>query len=403
MNLSNVLVLFSGIFTGSILTHALSTEEFGAIKYVLWVVAFGTQFMEFGVFTAGAKVLAETTKEKLQLYKSELIKYLFWMYLISGVLLSNIALLFDWSVLQLGNLSVFLLFMVYSIVFFEFPVLYIFKGSNDVKGITYYKMIKPASNLILLGVAVLVSYPISVHFVLMIYAIGFLSSLIFVLVREVKSSIFKLDKKIIYLIKDEVKNYGFKAFLGRVIGQGVSQLDTFFIKRYLNFSGVGIYQLGMSVIVYPIQAVFMNFGFLMFRRIHTFSKKKFLKVLGLTYFLTAILMLLVYFALPKIFGLLFGEDFMEVLDYLGWFLISTFFVSNNQLLYSYMGVKGMGQSIFNNSVISVLINMLGNLFLIKYYGILGAILASTFTLTFSHLYCLKEVIKDLYFRENNPQ
>ena len=170
------------------------------------------------------------------------------------------------------------------------------------------------------------------------------------------------------------KEYGFHLYLGQIADQSTYQLDRIFITYFVNTTQLGFYSLAMTITA-PMVGLSSALSMSLFKGFVDMEKIP-KKVIYYNF-----LWLAACVAGLTIFGkfiviLLFTEKFLPTAPLILPLALASFFQGMYQPYGMFFESKGKGKWIRNNSYITSLINLVGNIILIPTFGAYGAAIAS---------------------------
>jgi len=401
-----------------LLARNLTIEEYGLFYAVFAFVNVVASFRGFGVGQALIKYIPEyKLKAKYSLIKKGVLYY-FFLQLISFIIILGVVFLFAdklavdyFKDLNSTNL-LFLLALSSVFVIFEsvFHVLFLgYKKSGHYAFTTFFQML----------------LVVIVTFVLLRFEVGYLSPAYGYLIASIISGItyYFLFRKISPKFFEAKCSFDFKFFkkltlfglpltASAIIGSSIGQLDVLIITYFVDLKEVALYSVALpismllrqfaksiSLIIIPVSSeMYYQNKELLIEGVKNIHKYVLLMI-------TPIALIMAIFA-PLIISMFFGDEYLGATWALRILAVSAIFYSiahiNSNLLLG-VGRPGLNAKIM---VGISLIALVLDLFLIPFYGIIGAALGvfiASFTMFFISLIYLKKNINyvvpiGLFFR-----
>jgi len=390
---SQILALILGAFISVINTRALGPEGYGILSFFLSITSFTVLFFRFGFFSSSGLLIAQTKDE---LKERELIGASVVIGLFIGLLYSTFIYLFSFFVDEIFHTDVSWIFRWTAFMLIAFPLTMLIpqigRGTNKIEKLSLYNIFPKI--IYLLGALVLLKI-IQVkpfHFILLnIFATTMGVLVVIGLFRPV----FRNMKENLKNIWNVNKEYGFHLYLGQIADQSTYQLDRIFISYFVDTTQLGFYTLAMAITT-PMVGLSRALSMSLFKKFVDMERipKKVIWynflwlascVIGLTIFGKFIVVLL------------FTEKFLPVVPLIFPLALASFFQGMYQPYGMFFESKGKGKWIRNNSYITSLMNLVGNIILIPTYGAYGAAIASalskmTHYVVYIYLYHIRELV-----------
>lgn len=270
---------------------------------------------------------------------------------------------------------------------------YILLGQNRIKEFNFTNIIFSFLYLILIVIVFILNG--NLFGVMISWTATYLISAIITLTFVYKSNPFKLQFNV-ELFKKSM-NYGIKGYLSNVITFFIYRIDMYLISFILlDYASVGYYSVavGLAESLWYLPGVV---GTLIFARTPGLSDEennKFTpKVCRNTLFITIILAVILFLTSRYIILILYGPQYLPVLEPL-WVLIPGIVIlSINKVLAN--EITGRGNPIIATyvSIITLIINVILNLIFIPFLGIVGSALASSISYTIASVPILAYFLK----------
>lgn len=368
---AQIAVIIIGFLIKGIQTRALGPETYGLYAFFGTVTGILAIVFRFGHYNSIKVLLAENKDpEKERQY--------FGLGLLTAI---AIGFLYALTIFLLSFLidyrfgseygQIFRLFAAFTIVYpMQFMISDLSVGSNRIY----------PSALMEIGSKLLYLIPLYILFSrgsLDLYQVIFLNLLtglvavtaVFIWLRPS----FKHLDHLYAILKKKNREYGWHFYLGIVSNQTTYRLDEVFIATLINTTQLGFYSLA-GLICSPMVMLSRALSQSMFKRLaHSSKIPAKLFIYNTLWLLFAIIV--VYFLAEPVVTFLFGGAFAPVAEYAFWLSFAYFFQGAYQP-FSFLSAKSQGKALRNVAFVEAAVNVLGNIILIKFYGIYGVIAAS---------------------------
>lgn len=195
----------------------------------------------------------------------------------------------------------------------------------------------------------------------------------------------------------EILPYGMKSYLACLATYLVLKIDVLMIKYFLDEYEVGIYSLATSLVELTFM-VSSSIALLLFPRLGSlsrFEEKK--KMLKQVYIATIPVMLAIYLAMGigirYVIVILYGTQYIDAIGIIRMLLPGAFFWSSSQYIFNFLATENKFLSSIIVPVITLILNIATNYYLIPVMGIMGAAAASTI----SYGVCFAGMLASLIF------
>jgi O-antigen/teichoic acid export membrane protein len=364
-----------------ILTANMSKESFGDQALVKNIVTFLSVFFEFGILTAGSRLLAlRRGKENERGLVSALLMFGILLTVAFVVVIGLAGFVTD-SLFNTGE-SVRLVLWVFavplSLLTFKFLFQLIYQGTNEILKMSFYNFAVQAGYVALLAASLAVT-PLTLWNTLAAYSLALTSITIFLIWKG------KPSWKNLLLHKAEIlaetKAFGIVLYFGRVVSVLTYSLDSIMLAAYHSSTNVGRYNI-MTFFVTPIAAFSDAF------QVAIFKKLSDEKTIPAKVFLINSLWLvgigLVYVIIGKIIFLFFFPKYAESLSLL-YPLVATMIFQGLTKPYNYfLSVKGEGRYLRGTAITVAVANVVFNVLLIPPFAEIGAAYASLASVTVNY-------------------
>jgi O-antigen/teichoic acid export membrane protein len=369
------------------ISRLISLEDFGIFKFYFYILATASLFFELGIFTSGSKMLANYKKAENIKQLTALLFYILFGLMVAFTFFELILIQYSDVYFNI-NIGEYLnkYYLISAIMIVSFPVQLILQGIGKIINISIFTFVMPFFISIMLFISYIFNISLNIENLLLITLVANWLSFLFIIYKVkligIKESYISKRKE----LSSDIKTYGFKIFISRSIDTFSYSLDTLFLAKFYGAKEVGLYSLGVSVFFGPLIAIFQSIGIVFFRKIPDMTYSELKNKLKNIYMLSFIFLLTSYIILYFLFTFLFTEEYHGVLNYVYLFFILAYISANNQFYYYIFQAKGKSNIMFTNSMINVVLNIIGNSILVPLYSITGAIIASILSLSMGHLY-----------------
>jgi len=386
-----VVILYSSILFSIFLavgvsvttTRLLGPQLFGDFKFLYRIFNFVLIFSTFGLFISGGRLLAQKKHDRLrpQLTGALLVCAV-------GISLLFTLLLFGFSFFQdtIFNNKLGYYIRMLSPLLFVFPFQVCLQrtltGDNRIREISFKKVASPALYLI---AVIIYNYfvPLSLASALVL---KFLSGAVILLgvIIWIKPK-FKNIKNNILLIVQENKTNGFPVYIGLLFGVATASLGEISIGYYMDNIHVGFFALAMTLTA-PLGMIPNVVGTTFFK---DFANRKSipLKVNLATLLLTCFALLLFIVFIKYIFLFLYSKDYAPTLPLVYYLAVSTTLHGMGDYFTRFLGAHGRGKEMRNRAIIVGIVNVAGAYFLVKYFGMMGAVATKLISSTIYMVLC----------------
>lgn len=385
-------MVFGVLFT-ILNTRLLTKSEFGTLNFYIQVLTFIALIFEFGYFAAGSRLIAlakDYEKER------ELVGALYILGTIISLAYIFILFIASFFIDDLFNSNVkylILVGLIPSMAFpFQFLIQLIFQGSNEVLKLSVYTLLPRLLYFVFIGIAYIGNF-FSLKTSSLFYVISFFISTLFtVLISKPQFKNFKLHLR---EIVEETKRYGFKVYIGRVVGMMGYQSNVLLIQYFAKEIEVANYSL-INFFTTPISLFSRSLCTSLFKGFANQDKipSRVFKVNFIWLISSSIVYLLVG---GFILELLFSKKYSEAIPLILPMVIANFFMGAFQPYNFFLSAKGKGIYLRNTAILLSFNTILFNFLLIPILGSMGAALATLISIFFNlilHIYYYRKSIKE---------
>ena len=350
------------------LTKLLGKLNFGNFSYIINIFNLIQILFNFGIFYSISRMIAlsKTLNTERELYAIGLIfTFLLYFFVIIFLIIS---LLF----LKNNFISESILFLMpFGWIFLlnNFNEL-LLQGGNRI-GLLSFSRFMPKF-IFLLSVGYLFYFLKEETNLYSIFIYFILSSILpYIFIIYKISPKFKNLYKKFKEIKIANKEFGFNVYLGSIIAVGASSLTGIFIGYFgVNNIEVGYYHIALQFSA-PLSLIPNALATSSFKNFAT-SKIIEKKLILILYFVSVLTLVTVIIIAKPIVLFVYGSDYIAVIDLLYFLAFGSVLYGIGDFYNRFLLANGKGKELKNISFKVGIILLVSNLFLIKYYGALGA-------------------------------
>lgn len=363
---ATIVTLVFGVGISIFTTRLLGPDKFGDFKFFQMVLDLFTVIFSFGVFNSIARLLAHENNES-NIKKIYGTNFLIVIALgLSGILS---IIVFSFFQGQLFDNDLNLLFRYFSVLFLFLllnnSLIQILQGSNSIGLLSLLKIIP--SSIFLICLLFVNSLNLELTVSLFYGAMGIAVLFLYFKIKPC----FANYKSTFQNILKENKQFGFKIYTGSLANVATANLASLLIAYYLNNKMVGFFALSITICT-PLLMIPSIVGTTLFKKFANASKID-AKVLWLTGGLAFVSYIAFYFLIEPTVHLLYPTGFTDVIYYSRIIAFGSILHGFGDLFNRFLYAKGRGNLIRNGAFVVGLVNVFGYYFLIKYFGIQGAL------------------------------
>ena len=373
-----IIVLYSSTLLGvplsiavSILnTRNLTTIQFGDVKYVTNIMMFISGLLMFGFFVSGCRLIAiSKSKENIRKLKGVMVLIL----LFSILLMSIIFLFVSYIHYKWIDPNLYKLFLV-GLPVSSAPLLLSYinttaQGDNKILSISLSRLL-PSLTYLIIGFIIFRYFKATTSLVLCLQ--NGLAVVVLAIIIYYSSPSFKNLGVSIKKIIVENKKYGFQVYIGSIAGVSLGYLAGITLGWFNNDNTlVGFYTLALTIAM-PLSMLPSIVGTTYYRQFATenfINKKINLGTIGISLISLILFVLLI----QPIVHILYPKDYAQVGYYSALLAIGMSFHGMGDMYNRFLAAHGQGKALRNGAFVCGIILVVGNIVLVYYYGIYGAI------------------------------
>lgn len=366
---SNIILIVLGFGIKKIQTHQLGDISYGEYAFFISLVTFLSLFFRFGFFVSLRNLFAQNHNSNRE---KKLLAVGFIMATINGIGLCIIVWFLGFFVDVLFQSNMGSSMQIFAPLTVVYPFYYLINsygvGINNVKIIAAYGNLP---KLLFLVMLIIFFNRLTVDVIILFNLISTLIIILYFLIKLKPQ--FTNTKKYWNILWLKNQKYGFHYYTGAIANQTTYKLDELFIAYFKNTTLLGFYSLALLV-ASPMILLSQALNQSMFRQyshLRIIPKKIFLY--NTTWLLGC--MLFFYLFSDSIVVFLFGNEFKSVSKYV-FYISFAFFFQGLSSPYTFLAAKSKGKEIRNVAWAEAVVNISGNIILIPFLGIEGAIITS---------------------------
>ena len=355
-----------------LMTRQMTKEEFGDRELIMKLAVFGSVFFEFGILTAGARLLAiQPDKARERHLFSLLLSIALGLLLLFALFLFATSFFVD-ALFQTSQpigttLALFSLPLAFIVFKIYFQLLY--QGTNEMLKLSFYNAAVQTIFLALL-VGLWWQERVTTFFVIAAYSLSSCVVALF-LITKGKPSLAEVE-----LFKDdlwkEIKQYGAKFYIGRTLAVLTQNLDSMLLGALFTSVNVGVYAV-MIFFISPMQMFSDTYLTVRFKKLSSLEviPVSLLKANAIVLCAIAVLYLSVG---QWLFEWVFPK-YREHTALLYPLLFATLFNGLSKPYNYFFAAKGMGDALLRVALVFTASNLAMNFLLIPNYAETGAAVA----------------------------
>ncbi len=373
--------VFVGIGVSVINTRLLGPEQFGDLKFLQSMFAFTVIFLTLGVFVTGSRMLAQDENESITGYLTGSL-----LVLASAVSFFLSLTIFIFSFYEedlFGNelANTIRLFSPFLFIFpFQLCLENILQGRNRIYEISILRLL-PQFLYIIVAVTFNYFIKLDLTYALAIQFIVF-GVVISVVIINLKPSFLNVKKYSLSIWEANI-DYGLQVYYGSIIGVASAHLGGITIAYYIDNTSVGYYALALAITL-PLAMVPNAVGTTFFKE---FANSDSIpgKIVLITCGISIVTLLLFFLIIEKLIIILYSEEYISVVQLTYAMAVGSILHGFGDLMNRFLGAHGRGSDLRNGAIIVGIVNIVGFIVLVNYFGVSGA--AST-KLAAGAIYCL---------------
>lgn len=377
------LKILVGILTSIVIARVWGAEGQGLYKLSLIIPSILISFGNIGLGPSSTYYLSKNSSNINTLISNIVYSAIgiTILLLLAGVLLLSLDL-----TLLLKNVPklyyILTLFTIPPIMFISI-IGHINLGFQNVKLYNIANILSPSIFVITISIALLIELDfqyLMISYLTANYLAFFLAFYLSKKVFKVNSISYKhVNMKTIRVLL----NFGFKTYLSRIVNSFHYHSDLWLINFFLNPIQAGLYSIA-NLINEKTWIISQSFSEILFPKVANLSaendRTRFtVLVFKINLYISIIITIILFFLLPHIIVILYGDEFIKAIIVAQVLLIGTIFINCWRIIVNDLYGRGLLTFQLISSAVSTVINLLLNVLLIPIYGILGSAYATVLT------------------------
>ena len=347
-------------------TKNLGANLFGDYRYVINVFTFATLIVLFGVYTTGSLVIAEEKNDK---HVRRIIGTLILLCCISSLVMGLLIGLYTLFYSNQRNLIFFVMPFVF-VLPFQNLLENILQGYNKINHLSLLRVM-PNTVLLILVYFFIKIHHYSIYTALFSYFFAYCVVIAGIIINLSPS--FKGVKYYFTKIVNRNRDFGMHIYIGSVFGVAFSTLAGLTISYFTaNNSYVGYFSLAIFLVT-PLTLITSTLGNVYFKEFVS-SDRISPRVFYSALIIPSAIFIFFIFGSQFLIGRFYGKDFLPVANYLRIIGFGAILHGLGDFLNRFLCAKGEGKAIRNGAIATGVISLLGNVFLVKYFAINGALI-----------------------------
>lgn len=367
--LSSIIGIGLGLLSSILNTRFLPPEEYGNYRYVYNIISFLSSLLLFGYFVSGCRLLAISKDyDEIKRINGAMI-----IILAITIVITVVGMIIGSVVQNIINSSVSYLFLI-SLPVCGAPLMlnYInttFQGENRIKELSIARLL-PYLIYIPIGYLWYTSYGSSAE-TLMLLQNGCAIVVYIILIAALKPKFTNLAP-VFKLLRKENREYGFHVYVGSVLAVSLGYLSGITLGIFEDDNvNVGFYTLALTVST-PLSILPTIVGTTHFKEFANQNSinRRVIKNTAIISVLSLIAFIIMIVPLVK---WVYSEAYSSVGYYSCYIAVGMVFHGFGDMYNRFLGAHAMGKEIRNSAIMSGLVQLLGSIVLVYYFGINGAI------------------------------
>lgn len=370
---SQLIAIGAGFLLTVINTRWLEPEGYGAYSLCFAISGFVELFINFGVYSSGARVLAfnRDSREK----EREIVGMIVLVALGLAALGAFVTFGLSYACAHLfdsGGEEILRWFAIlFGLLSLSAAVQGVCRGTARIGSLAIFNIFSKAGGAAFAGLFVL----IGVYNVKTAVGVSLLTSLLSAVVILLSfSPNLRVKAETFRVLRRDVRSYGLDSYISSVATTASYRTDTLFISYFVGTTAVGFYRLS-ELLTIPATMMSRSLSTTLFARFTQANEIDRRVVLANGMFLGGCALFLIVFA-DLIIVLLFGADYESVVPLMTPMALVAVFAGLSQPYNMFLAAKGRGRFLRNIAFAITGTNIVLNLLLIPLYGVLGACYAS---------------------------
>lgn len=364
-------------------TRLLSVDDFGIFSFVTSTVLFIGWFFDFGIFSAGSRLMAVVPDSPDRKNERPLAGALILLAAIVSVLFALCIILTSLFIDRIfpnhiGEL-LFLLAPLLMLFPFQGMLLLLFRGSNEIGKLAFHTVLPRV--LYCCGVGIAVAVGGFTLWTSLLLNFGTLTAAVLI-VAAITRPVFKGVGAQIRQILRVTREYGIHLYSGTLVDILTTGSDKLVISFVLGATSVGFYSVAQTIVM-PISMLSRSIGASAFKRFASLDRIP--RNIAFTNSVWIVGLAVIILAGNQwLIRIVFSEKYDVVSGIVPVLAISMVFNGWNQIYHSYFSARGLGITMRNISISTSAVNVVADIALIPLIGMMGAAIADLMTCVFDY-------------------
>lgn len=367
---STVIGLVLGILVSVLNTRSLSPSDYGDVKYVSNIMLFLSGLLTFGFFVSGCRLMAVSdSPQKTAKYKGVMILILMVSILLMFLFMQFSSLIHkSFLKSEISNLFVLGAFVSASPLLLNY-INTTAQGDNKIFSISMARLLP---SLVYLIVGFYIYRYFGATSDRMILLQNGISIIMLGVIIALSKPVFLNLKESYADLKQENKKYGLHVYFGSLAGVSLNYLAGITLGIFnTDNTLVGFYTLALTISM-PLAVLPTIIGTTYFKRF-ALEEKIDKKIFRGTFVLTLISLLAFIVLIGSVVKILYSNEYVVVAKYASVLAVGMAFHGFGDMINRFLAAKGQGKMLRNSAFVSGGVLLSGNIVLVYFWGIYGAV------------------------------
>ena len=390
---SQIIAIILNILITPIITRNLGPEKYGIFVFIMAFISFISLFFEFGFFSAGARLLAESKDDEKD---REIIGALVIVALVISFIFSITIFVFSFFIDGIFHTHAGNIIRTVSLLSFILPFQYMTQqccqGTNKIKELSILNWVPEA--WLLSGLLVIINFlNLDIFLTLFLSFSGIVIAVLLVF-KRLNPRFIHVEENLKLILK-ETKEYGIHVYWGRIVDVSTYNLDKIFVSYFRDTVQTGFYGLS-ALLASPIPLLSQAISTTLFK---DFSQKERIpKKVIIFNFLWLLFCVIGLTVLGRFFvTVLFSDRYLSVTPLIFPMALAGFFQGMYQPYIMFFTAHRKGGWVRNMAWMMAFSNFACNILFIPLWGAMGAALASAVSMAFAvfvYLFYYKKYLRE---------
>jgi len=389
---SMVLTIVVSFIISIINTRTLGPERFGDYKFIINLFQFMAILSSFGMSTTASQLIAQMDSTDNRKFSIIGANFIITSSFAALFVIISIIFSFVEPYIFHDKLGLTILFFSPLVAVFILNSMFenILQGDNKIHQLSLFRVLPGI--LFMLGlIAVNFLFHVDLYITLSIQlSVGIIVIIFFY--KEIQPMYNDYHKHIKFIWESN-KKYGLQVYFGSLSNVATIYISTFAISYFLDNTNVGYFALASNLTM-PLMQVASVVGttyFKDFAHLNKLPNKVTVSTILITFFSTLIFI----FLIKPLVVLVYTERFIAVASLSVIIAVGSAMQGLGDYFNRFLGAHGRGKELRNGAIAAGIMNVAGYIFLVKYFGIVGAASTKLFT---GIIYCSMMIFYYVRFR-----